>query len=417
MSSFLDKLGRNFLIATFIPSMGFIIIFIYLFSPILPFELKDSVAYLLAEEAISPTNQVWSTAAFIFVLTLLLGYTLHGLENFIYKALEGYYLFRSPRWRKRQQTKALKRLIHIKAVDTRLRELQESFLANQDDTEIEKKLDVFTQKSFNLRAQYRQDYPPQTQYIMPTRFGNILRAAEHYSEERYKMDSVSFWPRLIHVIEPDYYNQIDQSNNGLAFVVNSMVLSVTLAILCLFASAYQFTVWQAVIPQYNRQVESFVEKYQVDPTENDEQLFKDFTPLYFLELSVLPAAQREYKERGGGYFLGMFVFMGVAYFFYNASLPAAKQYGNMIRSAYDLFRFDLRKQLRLVMPHNSDEDYDSWEKWSEFVAIGNDAPRRFPFVFQYMPDEIRKSLRSEDDLYRDGGENEEGEARSDSSSN
>ena len=401
MSSFLDKLGRNFLVATFIPSLGFVLICVYIFSPIFPFEVKDSLAFLLAEEDLSQANQIWGVAVFIFVLTLLLGYTLRGLENFIYKALEGYYLFRSPRWRKRQQTKAMRRLLQIKVLDRRVVELQKMLKKNPRDAEIKKDLKAYTQKSYVLKAQYRQDYPPQPQYIMPTRFGNILRAAEHYSEERYKMDSVSFWPRLIHVIDPAYYNQLDQSNNGLAFIVNSMVLTVILAILCLFGSIYQFSVWRAVIPEYERRVEIFIEEKQVIPTEEDEQFFESFIPLHFLELSVSTKAQRSYKEMGWLYSFGIFIFLGIAYLFYNASLPAAKQYGNMIRSAYDLFRFDLRKQLRLVLPSDSEKERQSWDLWSEFVAIGDDAPRRLPFLFQYGPDEIRKSLRSEDDLYRD----------------
>lgn len=95
------------------------------------------------------------------------------------------------------------------------------------------------------------------------------------------------------------------------------------------------------------------------------------------------------------------MFTGIAYFFYNASLPAAKQYGNMIRSAYDLFRFDLRKQLRLTMPPHSNKEHDSWQKWTEFVSLGSFAPKgNVPFLYQYNPEEIGRTLMSEDDLYR-----------------
>lgn len=364
MSSFLDKLGRNFLIATFIPSLGFVFILSHIFSPILPFQIKDSVAYLLTNEAVSENNQIWGTATFIFVLTLLLGYTLRGLETFIYKTLEGYYLFRSSRWRKRQRKKALRRLTYIKAIDKHISYLQEVITHDPYNKKLGQQLDRYVQKSHNLKAEYRQDYPPQPQYIMPTRFGNILRAAEHYPEERYKMNAVTAWPRLIYAIDPDYYNQIDQSNNGLAFVVNSMVLSALLALMCLIASIHQFMVW------------GLTKSYEISL--NSPQVLVEFGWLYL----------------GGVVF-----FMGVAYFFYNASLPAAKQYGNMIRSAYDLFRFDLRKQLRLPLPADSDEDRQSWERWSEFVAVGDDMPMALPFEYQYMEDEIRKSLRSENELF------------------
>jgi hypothetical protein len=39
-------------------------------------------------------------------------------------------------------------------------------------------------------------YPPSPAAIVPTRFGNILRAAEYYPFTRYRMDGSALWPRL-----------------------------------------------------------------------------------------------------------------------------------------------------------------------------------------------------------------------------
>ena len=93
---------------------------------------------------------------------------------------------------------------------------------------------------------------------------------------------------------------------------------------------------------------------------------------------------------------GVFVF--TAAFFYNASLPAARQYGALIRSAYDLFRFDLIKQLRLTLPKHSGQEIDLWTKWTRLVALGNFAPPSLPFLYQYKPDEIGTTLMTEEEL-------------------
>ena len=40
------------------------------------------------------------------------------------------------------------------------------------------------------------DYPVSLDMVMPTRLGNVLRAAEMYPTERYRIDTWVIWPRL-----------------------------------------------------------------------------------------------------------------------------------------------------------------------------------------------------------------------------
>jgi hypothetical protein len=56
-------------------------------------------------------------------------------------------------------------------------------------------LDLTTSRDFTRRY---QQFPPDPKDLLPTRLGNILRAAELYpaDQRRYGMDAVFFWPRL-----------------------------------------------------------------------------------------------------------------------------------------------------------------------------------------------------------------------------
>lgn len=392
MTGLLEKLGQNFLVATFIPSLGFVLIGIFFFQPIFPPGFAPTLEFSLS------TNLA-GDALLLFVLTILLGFTLQGLNTFIYKLLEGYFFLNRFSWLlRRQRSKANRSLEQIRHIDQTLKILDER---ETKDEKFDKLVARLKLKSFSLKAQYKLDYPPYLHLVLPTRFGNILRAAEIYSGEHYGVDAVLTWPRLIHVIEPSYYNKLDQSNNGLAFIVNSMVLSLAMVIFCLLASLYQFYAWNVT----TRVSQAQLTTCSVPTAETSLQAStSSATPdpislLYFLSLETTCSAQQAYIQRGWIYLVSSIAFAGIVAFFYNASLPAARQYGALIRSAYDLFRFDLRRQLRLTLPRHSHEEHESWAKWTEFIALGSFAVQRLPFRYQYDSKEVGVALIEEDELY------------------
>ena len=53
-------------------------------------------------------------------------------------------------------------------------------------------------------GRYHADYPLKPASVMPTRLGNILRAAEDHALDRYDIDTVIVWPRLYAVL-PDRF--------------------------------------------------------------------------------------------------------------------------------------------------------------------------------------------------------------------
>lgn len=341
MTNVLSRLGNNFLVAAFIPALGFVLAAQLIFAPLDP--AGDSSRFLVP--------QTLEEGILTIVLALIAGFTMMGLMTFNYKLLEGYMILeRIPSMRRRQYRKAQKRKLEYMALD----KLGDSVFASYDsdimraDSDTQEKLEAYEkllerieEKARSVKAAYKEDYPIQIKgSVLPTRFGNIFKSAEAYANENYGMDSVRLWPRLVHVIAPSYGNRLDASNNNLAFLVNCMAFSLLLALLCILASAYHL--------------------FAVDST-----VFKlvDGGPLRYLVAAIL--------------------FLGLSFFFYNASLPAARQYNNLVRSAFDLFRFDLLASLHVELPNDNSDEFALWTELSDFIAVSGLTPASATLNLQY----------------------------------
>lgn len=373
MQNFIGKLGNNFLVAAFVPALWFVVSAQVLFSPIDPAG-RESVLAL-------PTNFFEGDGLITLILTLIIGFTIMGLNTFIYKLLEGYFVLEKvPFLRRRQYRKAIQRRLEFEWRDKladRLFELNKNEHHAQQKQMRRKQILRLHQESRDLKAQYRQDYPAQIRGVLPTRFGNILKSSELYANENYGIDAVVTWPRLIYVMDPEYYKKVDESNNGLAFVINCMALSLLLSILCLFAAGYQLFTWDQA-----RDYAVLQENNWAQETHQPEETFAYQEEVIFtIPLSVEPASQQLYRQRGWLYLTGSLLLVGLAFFFYYASLPMARQYGDMVRSTFDLFRFDLLTQLRLPLPPNDEDEQALWTLWSEFTALGQFEGSRPPFPY------------------------------------
>ena len=88
--------------------------------------------------------------------------------------------------------------------------------------------------------EYRyRNFPRLTGDVMPTRLGNILRASERYpaDEERYSMDAVFFWPRLIAVVPGSVRANLSDARASLALLLNVCTLAIVLAVGAIVALA------------------------------------------------------------------------------------------------------------------------------------------------------------------------------------
>jgi len=271
--------------------------------------------------------------------TVTLGFTLTSLNNFFLKVFEGYILLEHfPFFKKselRQEKILRNKLLRVQKIIDRLEK------QHKRRTELAKK---YTAIQHDLQTQYERRFPGRRSEIMPTPFGNILKAAEHYPGLRYKIDSVPMWPRIIHVIPQSYNNRIEETHNQLSFLVNCSVLAGVLGLQGFIAAIYQ-TLSALLSARGISEI------------------------LYFIPINV--SLYSTYTQRVWLYLAFAFIALIFMYIFYRAALLSVTEFGDMIRSVYDLFRFDLLKQLHFAYPNNTKEEVDLWESICHFMNIGH----------------------------------------------
>src|SRR5262249_42215615 len=62
-----------------------------------------------------------------------------------------------------------------------------------------------------LKRQLLREYPTSEMEILPTKFGNAIRAFEVYPRNVYGVDSISVWLRLTSVIPRDFQNAVNDA--------------------------------------------------------------------------------------------------------------------------------------------------------------------------------------------------------------
>lgn len=369
--NYFEKMGSNFMVSAFIPSLAFVILTLLVFSPILPPTLSESL--------IGNTNPLLQGTLIVVVISTIIGFILTSLNVFIYKLFEGYIIFnklsflrknriKEARRLKKQENAILKRIAVLKKRYLDLFEKTNSSTKPEKVKQIQRrKLQIIESQLESLHDNYEElhyfydsKFPPDEKYILPTRFGNILRAAETYSETRYQIDGVTMWTRVIKVIDKEYMEYIDTANNQCSFLLYCSLLSAVFSGLSVIVIIYQYFLMQQLLSG------------------------KSFW-LYFVPLAQNPIV---YEDRMFVYFVVSILAIGTAWFFYQASLWNVDQYGDVIRSTYDLYRFKLLEELKLKAPTSHLLEKATWRKVCQFYAVGEaNGTIEFEYQVQHQEEE------------------------------
>jgi hypothetical protein len=81
---------------------------------------------------------------------------------------------------------------------------------------------------------FRTSWPSDIDLVLPTRFGNVIRAFETYALVNYNLDSIPGWVRLQGIMPKDSRAMVDDARTEVDFFVNLWLFAVLFVLIALF---------------------------------------------------------------------------------------------------------------------------------------------------------------------------------------
>lgn len=274
-------LERRFLLNAFFPSLIFWgLLIVVCFAG--PSDLTSTAKSFREQEV---TGQVFEIIIFIVWVTLFSNVMASQVNN-ILRFYEGYWNF------------PFSQFFHSKGQGSHQAQLQKVKSQLSSDPAAYEKIYL--------------GYPWKSTEVMPTRLGNILKNAELYPKDRYKIDAVLIWPRLYNLLPEHFVQTIAEARSGLDFM---LTISSLAGLFALLAGGYLLLV-------------------------------------------------------GAAWWLFLLCFWGgmtISYLAYKSALSNALLYAQQIKAAFDLYRKELFKQMNLVLPTTLDGEKKQWEELKRFL--------------------------------------------------
>jgi len=332
--SFLKEIGRSFIVSAFLPAAIFILLAFFLFRGFVP-------------EALS--KQILSSQSFAhyewFVLTLVIlwgAFYLYSANDITVKIFEGYIF---PTWlsnyfiRRQKKNWEESHLPQFNKWKKENAKMMKKISGGKGVTENEMEQDVRNLlRAHEELADVGMSSPLDKEYLMPTRLGNVLRASEMYAYERYAIEEITIWPRLVPVLPSELIGHIDEKNNHFMFLINSAFLVYCNGLLSLLFGlvGLPLILFPNLIKPFAIRIEGFF------------YIGYDFiNPLGYLVISA--------------------VLLGFGYILYLIAVNVAGEFGMYIRASFDLYRVKLLRQLNWPPPKTIVEEQELWRNISRFI--------------------------------------------------
>jgi len=171
-----------------------------------------------------------------------------------------------------------------------------------------------------IMRQLAEEFPDKEEYLLPTPFGNVLRSFEIYPRVMYGLEAIDGWGRLLAVVPKDYTELIDSAKSQVDFWINMAVILVLLQIEYI-SLTYIF----------------------------NQGALNWWIVLLLIALGTIPPIR---------------------------ATSAAREWGDLIKSAFDMFTPKMRESLGFNVPKDRNEETRQWTQFSQ--AIIYRLPNRIP---------------------------------------
>jgi hypothetical protein len=318
-AAFTNLFGRDFIVAHCLPAAVFLILFLGIFAAVgaqapwaQPY-VHDLVDLKHAEikAAVTDASLAWTLAAFL-VTTWLLGLVLYSVNTQVVRFFEGYGGWANP-------FRCLKVLQHrrLRKVEAFVREFKAKALAARAAGK-----DLPHDPAYQKAREELANRFPDEANLMPTRFGNTVRAFEVYPREMYGLEGVTGWFRLVAVVPKDYFVFIGSSRAQV-----DLCLNLTLVL------------WLCVLEYFVMCAVTFG------------------TDVHLYPWPWLSA-----------------VLIAWAWFAIRSASSAAVIWGGWVKAAFDVYLNDLRTKLSFDAFESMESERHRWEGFSQ--AIGYHSPKQ-----------------------------------------
>jgi Domain of unknown function DUF11 len=308
-SSIAGAFTRTLILSAFLPAAIFGTLWLAFVEPLIP-----PGRSLLS--SLGLFGDGWQTIALLFLGVVLTG-LIYSMNIPIIRFFEGYPWKDS--WIGRQRTRGYQAdYRRLKGRAAGMRSLLRCLKQNDPDYA------VLWSEWNRLTRLLRGHYPGKIDRLLPTRLGNTIRSFEYYPEEQYDMEPITLWTRLAAKVDKDYAAGIADAKTSFDFMIHSSLLSAVLALASLLLGLY------------------FPSQGLATPT------------------------------RALSWLIQVGVFAVISYLFYLGSIPRASAWGEMVKGAFDLYRWDLFKQLGYQqIPKTRRAERDLWDRISLQMVYGD----------------------------------------------